>query len=149
VDYPSAEAEREILRLTRAEAVGSADDPAPQLSQATVFEARQAVLSMHMAEAVEEYIVQLVLATRDPGHYSDDLAKWLEYGGSPRATIALDRCARAHAWLRGADFVAPDDVQAVAADVLRHRLLLSFEAEAAGVDTDRVIEELLSLVPVA
>jgi MoxR-like ATPase len=102
---------------------------------------------MHMADAVEEYIVQLVVATRDPAAYSADLARWLDYGGSPRATIALDRCARAHAWLRGAEFVTPDDVQAVAADVLRHRLLLSFEAEAAGVSTDRVIDELLSLVP--
>ncbi len=104
---------------------------------------------MHMAPAVEEYIVQLVIATRNPGAYSDDLAHWLDYGGSPRATIALDRCARAHAWLRGRDFVSPDDVQAVAADVLRHRLLLSFEAEAAGVRSDQVIEELLRLVPAA
>ena len=103
---------------------------------------------MHMAETVEEYIVQLVVASRDPGIYSEQLANWIEFGGSPRATIALDRCSRAHAWLRGQDYVSPDDVQAVAADVLRHRLLLSFEAEANGVTADQVIAELLALVPV-
>ena len=104
---------------------------------------------MHMAEAVEEYIVQLIVASRDPAPYSQELARWIDFGASPRATIALDRCARAHAWLRDRDFVSPDDVQAVAPDVLRHRVLLSFEAEAAGVDADQVIEELLSLVPAA
>ena len=102
-----------------------------------------------MASAVEEYIVQLVMATREPAAYSEQLASWIEYGGSPRATIALDRCARAHAWLAGRDFVGPDDVQAVAADALRHRLLLSFEAEANGVTPDQVTRELLALVPVA
>ena len=85
---------------------------------------------MHMAETVEEYIVQLVIASRDPGQYSEQLASWIEFGGSPRATIALDRCSRAHAWLRGQDYVSPDDVQAVAADVLRHRLLLSFRGRS-------------------
>ena len=149
VDYPDVEAERRILRLTRAEAAATSDAEAPQLSQESVFRAREEALGLHMAEAVEEYIVQLVVATRDPGVYSEELAHWLDYGGSPRATIALDRCSRAHAWLRGRDFVAPDDVQAVAPDVLRHRLLLSFEAEAAGVDTDQVIDELLRLVPAA
>lgn len=103
---------------------------------------------MHMSSPVEQYIVQLVIASRKPGAYSKPLAGWIEYGGSPRATIALDRCARAHAWLRGQDYVSPDDVQAVAADVLRHRLILSFEAEANGVTPDQVIRELLALVPV-
>ncbi|MEL7046685.1 MAG: MoxR family ATPase [Pseudomonadota bacterium] len=149
VDYPNAEAERLILKLTRAEAAAAERTPAPELSQESVFAARQAALAMHMVPAVEEYIVQLVLATRNPGAYSEELAHWLDYGGSPRATIALDRCSRAHAWLRGRDFVSPDDVQAVAADVLRHRLLLSFEAEAGGVQTDDVIAELLRLVPAA
>jgi MoxR-like ATPase len=88
------------------------------------------------------------MATRSAGHYSAKIASWIEFGGSPRATIALDRCSRAHAWLRGRDYVSPDDVQAVASDVLRHRLLLSFEAEANGVTPDQVIDELLSLVPV-
>ena len=148
VDYPDAVAEAEILRLTRAEASQPPRQAPAQLSQQTVFEARRDVLAIHMADAVEQYIVQLVMATRQPGNYSEKLAGWLEYGGSPRATIALDRCARAHAWLHGQDYVTPDDVQAVAADVLRHRLLLSFEAEANGVTPDDVTRELLALVPV-
>ena len=148
VDYPDAVAEAEILRLTRAEASQPPRQAPAQLSQQTVFEARRDVLAIHMADAVEQYIVQLVMGTRQPGNYSEKLAGWLEYGGSPRATIALDRCARAHAWLHGQDYVTPDDVQAVAADVLRHRLLLSFEAEANGVTPDDVTLELLALVPV-
>ena len=149
VDYPDAAAETEILRLTRAEAGQGGTVAPPVVSQEQVFEARQALLDLHMAEAVEQYIVQLVIATRQPAGYSQELAGWIAYGASPRATIALDRCARAHAWLRGADFVGPDDVQAVLADVLRHRLLLTFEAEANGVTPDRVTEELLALVPAA
>ncbi len=148
VDYPDAAAEAEILRLTRAEARQDTASPPAALSQETIFSARRDVLEMHMAGPVEQYIVQLVIASRDPGRYSPQLAGWIEYGGSPRATIALDRCARAHAWLKGQDYVSPDDVQAVAADVLRHRLLLSFEAEANGVTPDQVITELLALVPV-
>ena len=148
VDYPDAEAETNILRLTRAEATGTNSEPPQALSQASVFQARREVLSLHMAESVEQYIVQLVMGTRRPEHYSEQLASWIEFGGSPRATIALDRCARAHAWLRGQDFVSPDDVQAVAADVFRHRLLLSFEAEANGITPDDVTAELLKLVPV-
>ena len=148
VGYPDAAAETEILRLTRAEAVQEHPEPPPLLRQETVFAARQETLALHMAEAVETYIVQLIIATREPQHYSEQLASWIEYGGSPRATIALDRCARAHAWLQGRDFVSPDDVQAVAADVLRHRLLLTFEAEANGVTPDQVVQELLALVPV-
>ena len=148
VDYPDASAETEILHLTRAEA-SHHNVPAPQpLRQEAVFSARQEVLAMHMASPVEQYIVQLVIASRKPDAYSKELAGWIEYGGSPRATIALDRCARAHAWLNGQDYVSPDDVQAVAADVLRHRLLLSFEAEANGVTPDQVTRELLALVPV-
>ncbi|TCO75623.1 AAA family ATPase [Chromatocurvus halotolerans] len=149
VDYPDAEAETAILRLTRREARETAPAPAPQIEQETVFAARGELLTLHMAESVERYIVQLVMATRQPGHYSTELAQWISYGASPRATIALDRCARAHAWLRGADFVAPDDVQAVVADVMRHRLLLTFEAEANGVTPDRVISEIVAHVPVA
>jgi MoxR-like ATPase len=148
VDYPDAAAETRILRLTRAEAGQKSAATTQPLSQDAVFSARNEVLEMHMAETVEEYIVQLVVASRDPGQYSEQLANWIEFGGSPRATIALDRCSRAHAWLRGQDYVSPDDVQAVAADVLRHRLLLSFEAEANGVTADQVIAELLALVPV-
>jgi MoxR-like ATPase len=148
VDYPDAAAEAEILRLTRAEAGRTSVTPPARLRQDTVFAARQEALALHMSAPVEQYMVQLVIATRSPERYSEQLAGWIEYGGSPRATIALDRCSRAHAWLKGQDFVSPDDVQAVAADVLRHRLLLSFEAEANGVTPDQVIQELLALVPV-
>ena len=149
VDYPDREAETEILRLARNEAIKADLPQPPQLPQAAIFDARKAVLEMHMADPVERYIVELVVATRDPGSYSADLANWLEYGASPRATIALDRCARAHAWLRGSEFVTPDDVQAVAHDVLRHRLILSFEAEANGVDVDTAIGQLVARVPAA
>ena len=148
VDYPDAVAETKILRLTRAEANKTPTPLPKRLSQDAVFAARTETLALHMADPVEQYIVQLVIATRNPGQYSEQLANWIEFGGSPRATIALDRCARAHAWLRGQDFVSPDDVQAIAADVFRHRLLLTFEAEANGVTPDQVIDELLSLVPV-
>jgi MoxR-like ATPase len=148
VGYPDTAAETEILRLTRNEASrGTSKLPAP-LPQESVFAARQEILALHMSEAVEQYMVQLVIATRSPARYSQQLAGWIEYGGSPRATIAIDRCARAHAWLKGRDFVSPDDIQAVAADALRHRLILSFEAEANGVTPDKVIEELLAIVPV-
>lgn len=149
VDYPDREAERDILRLTRNEAAATQQPQPPELPQDAIFSARRSVLELHMAEPVERYIVELVVATRDPAQYSAELAGWLEYGGSPRATIALDRCARAHAWLRGGDFVTPDDVQAVAHDVLRHRLILSFEAEANGISADTAIDELVARVPVA
>ncbi|HDY84044.1 MAG TPA: MoxR family ATPase [Halieaceae bacterium] len=148
VDYPDAAAEAEILRLTRAEAGQASGTPPARLKQETVFAARQEALALHMSAPVEQYMIQLVIATRSPERYSEQLASWIEYGGSPRATIALDRCSRAHAWLKGQDFVSPDDVQAMAADVLRHRLLLTFEAEANGVTPDQVIQELLALVPV-
>jgi|TARA_R110000772_G_scaffold165646_5_gene277218 MoxR-like ATPase len=149
VGYPDAVAEAEILRLTRAEArSGGAPIPTP-LPQQSVFDARNEALGLHMADVVENYIVQLVVATRQAAAYDERLGNWVEYGASPRATIALDRCARAHAWLRGRDYVSPDDVQAIAADVLRHRLILSFEAEANGITPDHVIDELLTLVPAA
>ena len=148
VGYPDTAAETEILRLTRTEASRGIERPPAALSQDSVFAARQEILALFMSDAVEQYMVQLVIATRSPTRYSEKLAGWIEYGGSPRATIAIDRCARAHAWLKGRDFVSPDDIQAVTADVLRHRLILSFEAEANGVTPDQVIEELLSIVPV-
>jgi MoxR-like ATPase len=148
VDYPDTAAETEILRLTRSEASRGTDNVPAPLAQESIFSARQEILALHMSEAVETYMVQLVMATRSPGRYSEQLAGWIEYGGSPRATIAIDRCSRAHAWLKGRDFVSPDDIQAVTADVLRHRLILTFEAEANGVTPDHVIQELLSLVPV-
>ena len=148
VTYPDAQAETQILRLARNEASGVAP-PAPALiSEAAIQAARAEVLALHMAPAVEEYIVQLIMATRRPENYDPEVAQWLDFGASPRATIALDRCARAHAFLQGRDYVSPDDVQAVANDCLKHRLIISFEAEAAGITSFQVIERLLSIVPV-
>jgi MoxR-like ATPase len=150
IDYPDIEAERKILQLVRAEASGSKDTPIAEpvnLSQEQILEARQTVLAIHMAEPIEEYIIQLIMATRQPEAYHESLANWIEYGASPRATISLDRCARAHAWLQGKDFVSPDDVQAVLHDVIRHRIILSFEAEASGRTKDDIINILLDCVP--
>ncbi|MBB5210588.1 AAA family ATPase [Microbulbifer hydrolyticus] len=145
--YPDAEAETRILKLARSEASHGEGRPQTVISQETIFAARQEILDLTMVEAVETYIVQLVIATREPQRYDDELAAWLDFGASPRATIALDRCARAYAWLAGRDYVTPDDVMAIAPDVLRHRLLLSFEAEAAGANADQVIHRLLQQVP--
>ncbi|WP_221799552.1 AAA family ATPase [Oceanobacter mangrovi] len=148
IDYPDADAELQILRLARGEAMQQPLEQVPELTQQAIFAARQETLALHMSEAVEQYIVQIIMATREPGHYDQQLASQLEFGASPRGTIALERCARAHAWLIGRDYVSPNDVQAVVHDVLRHRLLLSFEAEASGVTTDNVIDRVLHLVPV-
>ncbi|MDB9805116.1 MoxR family ATPase [Porticoccaceae bacterium] len=146
VDYPAPKTERLILELSRREALKEAPQTVELLTQETLFAARKEALAVHMAEPVEEYLVQLILATRDVKLYGGDLAKWLDYGASPRATIALDRCSRALAWLQGRDFVTPDDIRAVAHDVLRHRLILSFEAEASGVTANQVIDTLLESV---
>jgi len=149
VDYPAPETERMILNLSRQEALKTEQTGVEALTQETLFEARKQVLAVHMAEPVEEYLVQLILATRNTSAYGGDLALWLDFGASPRATIALDRCSRALAWMEGRDFVTPDDIRAVAQDVLRHRLILSFEAEAAGITANQVIDKLLATVPSA
>jgi len=176
VGYPDASREAEILRLVRAEARaeaasairaalpdtltdeidapdeqgrarGSVDGHGP-LTLDELFAARREVLDVHMADALEDYIVRLVVASRETAHGDADLARWLSYGASPRGTLALDAAARASAWLNGRDYVSPADVQSVVHDVLRHRLLLSFEAEADGVTTDAVVDRLLELVAV-
>ncbi len=151
IDYPDAEAEQKILQLARNEASQAARHEVKEiskLSQADLFTARDEVLQIHMAENLERYVIEIILATRDPKRYSDDLAKWVQWGASPRATISLDRCARAHAWLAGRDYVSPEDVQAMAYDVLRHRILLTYEAEAEGVSRDKFIETLLNHIAV-
>lgn len=148
VHYPNAAAELEILRAVRNESKQIASIDKPSLSQAELFNARRAILDLHMDAAVEQYIVQLVIATRQAQVYDQELASYIEYGVSPRATIALDRSARAHAWLAGKDYVSPDDVQAVVHDVFRHRLILSFTAEAGGLNKDQVIDRIVNVVPV-
>ncbi|ALG69096.1 AAA family ATPase [Beggiatoa leptomitoformis] len=152
ITYPDPVHEKAILRLARTEAL-QANDTTPRptfsrVSQATIFAARQEILRIHLADDLEDYLLQLVLATRNARPYGDDLAKWIQYGASPRASIALERCARAHAWLAGRDFVAPEDIQTMAYDVLRHRILLNYEAEAEGITSDTVIAELLARVAV-
>jgi MoxR-like ATPase len=148
VGYPSAQAETRILHLVREEAAAPLQPPpAPpyRLTQEDVFAARREILDIYMAEPVERYLVALVMSTREP---RGELADLLEFGASPRGTIALDQCSRALAWLEGRDFVSPDDVQAVAHDVLRHRLIRTFDAEARGITSDRVVDLLLEQVPV-
>ncbi|MGF1731060.1 AAA family ATPase [Photobacterium kasasachensis] len=149
VDYPDEASELEILRLNRGEAMGIDKPEAVQISQREIFSARQEVLKIHMAEEVEHYIIRLTMATRQPERYSDQLAGWLQLGVSPRATLALDRCARAHAWLCGRDFVTPEDVQQMAYPVLRHRLLLSYEAQAEGIAADTIVSQLIAQVACA
>jgi len=150
IGYPDAASELAILELARDQASRRAHPaPLPQalLTQADVFAARDAAMAVHMAPALQEYLAQLVLATRDAGRYGSELKRWIAWGGSPRATIALDRCARAQAWLAGRAYVLPEDVHAIAHEVLRHRVLLSYEAQAEGVRPDQVIARLLDLVP--
>ena len=146
VDYPNEANELEILRLNRGEAIGNIQNTSVKVTQANIFSARQQTLAIHMAEEVEQYLIRLVIATRTPGKYSDKLTSWLQMGVSPRASIALDRCARAQAWLNGRDFVTPEDIQRMAYPVLRHRLLLSYEAQAQGITPNQVIDHLIKNV---
>jgi MoxR-like ATPase len=150
IGYPEVEAETEILRLARNRAraaMHAPGEPPQRLPLADVFAAREAVLDLHVAPALERYLVELVLASRDAGRYDADLARRIAWGASPRGSIALERCARARAWLAGRDFVTPDDVRAVAPDVLRHRVLPSYEATAEGWDGERLVAELVKRVP--
>lgn len=149
VTYPTIAEEKEILRLVRAESqAGNSFASSPSkacISQAALFSCRRAILDVYMADNIEEYLLQLVVATRSHQH---SFSKWIQYGVSPRASIALDRCARAHAFLAKRDYVGPEDIQAVLYDVLRHRIILSYEAEAHGIDINALISELLATVPV-
>jgi MoxR-like ATPase len=144
------------MLLVRGEEEGSAvvvptssSATAERIQQGVIFAARNEVHGLQMATAVEDYIVALVEATRYPERYDKDLRKWIQIGASPRGTIGLDKCSRAYAWLKGRDYVRPNDVQAVAHDVLRHRLLLSYDAQAEGVKADQVINKVIELVAVA
>jgi MoxR-like ATPase len=151
ISYPDVTAEQEILALARQQArdeLGHKPEAPVLVTQQQVFRAQQDVLDLYMAPALEQYIVQLVLATRDPGSWDKDLGRLVSYGASPRATIGLDRCARARAWLDQRDYVSPDDIHATIHDVMRHRVLLSYEAEADGVTVDQLLDRLLDRVPV-
>ena len=151
VDYPDYDSEKQILELARREALSELEEKTTHsaiLTPATIAQARRAVLDLHMADPLKEYIVQLILATRNPQSCGEKMGRWIEYGASPRATIALDRCARAHAWLQGKEYVTPENIQAIIHDVLRHRLILTFEAEAEGISSKEAIDELLHHIPV-
>lgn len=148
IGYPDPASETAILRLVRDQSRLGDLPRSPGISKDQVMAARSRVLALHMDASLEKYIVQLVQASRHPAPYGDDLARWIEFGASPRGTVGLERCARAHAWLSERDYVSPDDVQAIAVDVLRHRILLTIEAESEGVTADDVVRELLGRVPV-
>ncbi|MEP1213863.1 MAG: MoxR family ATPase [Marinobacter sp.] len=148
IDYPSADAEKAILHLARNDYRRGQVAAEVRLTADQVFQARNEVSDIYMSEPVEQYLLALVLATRDPATLDPELARWTAFGASPRGTIALDRCARAMAWLEGRDYVSPDDVRNIAFDVLRHRILLTFEAEAEGLTADAIIQRLIDRVPV-
>ncbi|MCL1476733.1 MoxR family ATPase [Marinobacter sp. M3C] len=152
IDYPDASAERKILHLARRDFRQPAAAVTRRVSASEVFAARLQVADVHMSEAVEDYLLALVLATRKPAELGPEvgpeLARWASFGASPRGTIALDRCSRAQAWLDGRDYVTPDDIRNVAFDVLRHRVLLNFDAQAEGISTDDFLRRLLECLPV-
>lgn len=149
VDYPNLDTERKILALNRHVAKEEKQIiPKHQVRQAEILAVRRSLFDLYMSADVENYLLQIVLATRNPSSYAVELGTWLRFGASPRATLALDRCARARAWLAGHDYVSPEDIQAIAPDVLRHRILMSYQAEAEGHTPDQFIEKLLTLVPV-
>ena len=148
VDYPDDDTELSVIRLVRGEEQPGTVEQA-RVQQQAVFDARKEIHELYVAENVEKYMVALVMATRQPQRYDSELQNWVEVGSSPRASIALDKCSRAHAWMQGKDFVDPDDVRSVLHAVMRHRLILSYEAAADGISSDQVIDELVKQVAVA
>jgi len=157
ITYPGDQSERDVMRLVRGEEGASrqtADDgkssaPEQPIPQSAVLDARAEITAVQIPEPMEDYIVALVAATRRPAELSEDLARYIQVGVSPRGSIALDKTSRAHAWLRGHDQVTPDDIRAVINDCLRHRIVLSYEAQADGLTTDDVIGQVVKLVAVA
>ncbi len=154
ITYPDDESERDVMRLVRGEenssqeSGGAAKDEKP-IPQSAVFGARAEITAVQIPEPMEDYIVALVAATRRPAEFNEDLARYIQVGVSPRGSIALDKTSRAHAWLRGRDQVTPDDIRAVINDCLRHRIVLSYEAQADGLTTDDVVAQVVKLVAVA
>lgn len=156
IDQPEAATERKILQLVRNEenSTQTAADSVAQfkakfgsIKAEDIFAARQEAYKIHCSDSVEEYLIQLIMATRHPEKYDESLKNTIAFGASPRATIALDKCAKINAWLAGRDFVTPEDVHAVVYDVLRHRIILSIEAQASGLSADDIITRLLKIVP--
>jgi len=151
IDYPDEDAEKQVIRLVRGEEKHQKAGPGEKVTvpQQAIFEARQAIQGMHVSESIETYITDLIFASRYPERYSADLSTWIQVGASPRGSLSLDKASRVLAWMQGRNFVTPDDVVAIAKDVLRHRITLSYEAEADRISSDQVIDELLKLVAVA
>ena len=158
INYPPVEDEVEVIRLVRGEeqpeetsgetSGESGADPSSRISQEAIFDARKQISNIHVSEEIDRYIADVVYATRTPGKYEEELASWIEVGSSPRASISLDKCSRVRAWLNGKDYVSPEDVQAVAHDVMRHRMILSYTARGSGVDANSVIDRIIELVAV-
>jgi MoxR-like ATPase len=149
IDYPDDGAEIEIMRLNREEQRKSKKvEKTEKLSPKVVFEAREEIASVKISENMERYIVDIISATRNPSKYSEELDQWIDFGASPRGTIAVDKSSRTHAWMQGNSAVTPDDIRAVVHDCLRHRLILSYEANAEGISADQVIDEILKQVAV-
>jgi MoxR-like ATPase len=153
IEYTPVEDEIKIIQLVRGEELQERETSASgvvahsdRIPQEAVFTARSEIGQVHVAEAMERYIADLVYATRTPEKYSADLDRWIDVGASPRASLALDKCGRTHAWLLGRDYVDPQDVRAIVHDVLRHRLMLSYEAQGEGISADRVIDSLVEQV---
>ncbi len=148
LDYPSIQTEQKVLELVRAQQPNqAAPEPENKLSQADLFQARQAIKAVYMSDEVEEYLLNIVQATRQPLDYSEDLADLFEYGASTRASIAIDKAVRAFAYLDDRDFVTPEDVRSMAFDILRHRIILTFSAETKGITKNQAIKMLLQAVP--
>ena len=153
IEYPPVEDEVKVIQLVRGEEV-AASEPATQspsatpqlIPQAAVFDARREIGQIHVSPAMERYMADIVYATRTPEVYSADLRRWIEVGASPRGSLALDKCGRTHAWLNGRDYVDPEDVRAIALDTLRHRIAVSYEAQVEGVDSTKIVDEILSQV---
>ncbi|CAM4445674.1 MAG: hypothetical protein LEGION0398_MBIBDBAK_00653 [Legionellaceae bacterium] len=151
IKHPNSNAERLILHLARHEALHPFSEQtfySPLITQEEIFAARREILNIHLSEALENYIIHIIMATRNPGPYNLNLLPLIHFGVSPRGTISLERCARAHAWLNGRDYVSPQDIHTVVHDVLRHRILLTYEARAEGITTDKIIDDLLTVIPV-
>ncbi len=160
IDYPSVENELKIMRLVHKESKNGNnaekekntdvlnDYDTQKILAKDIFKARSEVLEIYMAEEIERYLVEIIAATRTPERYSDELARLITWGASPRGSLALDRCSRVRAWLYERDFVTPEDIQDLAVDVLRHRIIESYEAESDGLTPDDVIKKILSKIPV-
>ena len=148
IDYPDIESEKKIVRLVREESKGVSSDN-QTFSPDLILEAREKIKEVQVSEPAEQYLVDLISATRYPEQFSENLARWIDYGASPRGSIALDKCARVNAWLEGRDHITSDDIRAVTKQVLRHRLILSYEANAEGITPDQVIQEVLKNVAVS